>query len=128
MVFSSSQYYYLQENYQERVKASLECLDLPDWYKHSSQHLHLNILHSSTPTSTTPSWRSPPASSSYKSSQWRLEQGRTEPRNPVRSVRNYASSSYCGWRSSRADSENQNNFLVTNPSQRLAKTITEDNN
>ena len=122
----------LPGNYQGRVQASLECLELPDWYRQSSQP-PLHILHSTTPPSTTPSWRSPPATSSSaasshkSSSQWRLQQQRTEATNPVRAVRNYATS-YSGWRSTRSNDEAQNNLLVTNPSQRLAKTIIDDIN
>ena len=120
----------LPENYQGRVQASLECLEVPQWYKQSSHH-PLNILHTTTPPSATPSWRSPPAPTasstpSYKSSsQWRLQQQRNEPTNQVRPVRSYASS-YCGWRSIRSNSEAHNNLLVTNPSQRLAKTVISD--
>ena len=120
----------LPENYQGRVQASLECLEVPQWYKQSSQH-PLNILHTTTPPSATPSWRSPPAPtasstpSCKSSSQWRLQQQRNEPTNQVRPVRSYASS-YCGWRSIRSNSEAHNNLLVTNPSQRLAKTVISD--
>merc|ERR1712038_2201850 len=91
----------LPENYQGRVQASLECLEVPQWYKQSSQH-PLNILQTTTPPSATPSWRSPPAPTasstpSFKSSsQWRLQQQRNEPTNQVRPVKSYASS-YCGW-------------------------------
>ena len=122
----------LPGNYQGRVQASLECLEVPDWYRQSSQP-PLHILHTSTPPSTTPSWRSPPATtssaaSSYKSSsQWRLQQQKTEATNPVRPARNYATS-YSGWRSTRSNKEAQKNLLVTNPSQRLAKTIIDDIN
>lgn len=108
-------------DYQSRVQASLDCLDLPHWYKHSS-HNHLSLLSTTSP-STTPSWRSPPvstsssASSNHRSSQWRLQQNRT---NEMKTASSSAGS-YTGWRSSLLTDN-----VIQTPSQRLAKTLMPD--
>ena len=122
----------LQElnKFQARIKASMDRLDVPSWYKQTSHGT--SFLSSSYSTSSPPSWKSSimtssstSSSSSSSSGHWKTIRRKSDSQqskeNIPKNVSNEVKTAvYCGWRKS---VQNNCNLIVSSPSQRLAKTL-----
>ena len=119
--------------YQARVQASTDKLNIPSWYKNSSNRPTSSLASSSLSSYSTPSWRSSlmttsslssaSSSSNNSYSHWRTMKNISTQSNhesKKESRDNNKKSSYCGWRS---NVDQSNSSLVISPSQRLAKTL-----
>ena len=125
----------LQElnKFQARIKASMDRLDVPAWYKQTSHPAGTTFLSSSYSTSSPPSWKSSimtssstSSSSSSSSGHWKTFRRKSDLQNkenipkPKIESHEVKAAAYCGWRKS---VKHDCDFLVSSPSQRLAKTL-----
>lgn len=123
----------LQElnKFQARIKASMDRLDVPSWYKQTSHGT--SFLSSSYSTSSPPSWKSSimtssstSSSSSSSSGHWKTIRRKSDSHQNKENIisknesNEVKTAAYCGWRKS---VQNNCDFLVSSPSQRLAKTL-----
>ena len=109
----------------------MDRLNVPAWYKQTSHPAGTTFLSSSYSTSSPPSWKSSimtssstSSSSTSSSGHWKTIRRKSDLQNkeniPKIESHEVKATAYCGWRKS---VQTNCDFLVSSPSQRLAKTL-----